>query len=566
MKLFSLSKAIGSEQPVLGDPPPPPPVLTGISPGTGTTAGGTSVTLEGLHLIDTTSVTFDGVTASFEVDSDEQITATSPAHSAAGGVLVVVTTPDGSTSIGYEYVSVTEYPATQTMKAWFRDYLAEGWNGTASIGTSGARSMGVGAFSPPDLATNAINGYNAANFQGANEALDTDFVIGANGANKILPNAYAGMVLCKIRSISTNEPTAPDNDAILGGGYSWGLYLRNDSGTPKVMLFHNSGGGNQCEAVIPLNEWIAIQWKYTNGIMFLGVNGQWLGSVDAEPIWEEAYGQVIQLGHGDYSDMDGEIAEVMMTDTMTPERMSGLMGYFNDRYAQSFYQSWDPAEPLSPRLFVRGSFSSLPWLNEGYSVGINLTAGEAESPSQGGEQLNDYVPCSFNGAGQLLRQSSDEASSFFSTEEYAGWILMFGFGGTNNPEITDNTPIFTMGTTGLYYKQGTLYLVHHGDVVYSFTSVDIENGLWHLIQFRFLLSGTTLQIRANGGSWHTAIPGPSVGFVDGDLTLRVAANAAEDLFAEMMVMEFGLNTFSYNDQSSNLIRQYNKERYLAVGI
>ncbi len=70
------------------------PSISGLSPTSGPTAGGTSVVITGTNLTGATSVTFGGTAASFAVNSATQITATAPAHS-AGAISVVVTTTGG---------------------------------------------------------------------------------------------------------------------------------------------------------------------------------------------------------------------------------------------------------------------------------------------------------------------------------------------------------------------------------------------------------------------------------------------------------------------------------------
>jgi hypothetical protein len=75
-----------------------PPTVTGVSPNSGAAAGGTTVTITGRGFTGATGVSFGGtllVPGGFTVDSDAQITATSPAH-ATGAVDVRVTTPDGT--------------------------------------------------------------------------------------------------------------------------------------------------------------------------------------------------------------------------------------------------------------------------------------------------------------------------------------------------------------------------------------------------------------------------------------------------------------------------------------
>ncbi len=75
---------------------PAVPSITSVSPSTGTTAGGTTVTITGSNFTGTTAVTFGGTAAtSFTVNSSTQITATTPAKS-AGAVAVAVTNADGT--------------------------------------------------------------------------------------------------------------------------------------------------------------------------------------------------------------------------------------------------------------------------------------------------------------------------------------------------------------------------------------------------------------------------------------------------------------------------------------
>ena len=65
--------------------------MTGVSPASGSTAGGNTVTITGTDLTDTSMVYFGSVgTVNFTVDSDTQITAIAPAAGAAGTVDVKV--------------------------------------------------------------------------------------------------------------------------------------------------------------------------------------------------------------------------------------------------------------------------------------------------------------------------------------------------------------------------------------------------------------------------------------------------------------------------------------------
>ena len=76
-------------------PSAPAPTVTGVSPNTGSTAGGTSVTITGTNFVSGATVSFGGVAASnVNVTSGTSITAVAPPQ-AGGAVTVTVTNPDG---------------------------------------------------------------------------------------------------------------------------------------------------------------------------------------------------------------------------------------------------------------------------------------------------------------------------------------------------------------------------------------------------------------------------------------------------------------------------------------
>ncbi len=76
---------------------PAAPTVTGVSPSSGPTAGGTGVTITGTGFTGATAVDFGANAAtSYTVVSDTEITATSP--SGSGTVDVTVTTPNGTSA------------------------------------------------------------------------------------------------------------------------------------------------------------------------------------------------------------------------------------------------------------------------------------------------------------------------------------------------------------------------------------------------------------------------------------------------------------------------------------
>jgi len=90
------------------------PTVSSIAPVSGTTAGGTSVTITGTGFVSGTTVTLGGAAATaVTVVSATSITATTPAH-AAGAVNVTVTNPDGQSGTlnsGFTYTSPGGLPS-----------------------------------------------------------------------------------------------------------------------------------------------------------------------------------------------------------------------------------------------------------------------------------------------------------------------------------------------------------------------------------------------------------------------------------------------------------------------
>ena len=75
------------------------PAITGISPATGSSSGGTTVTITGTDLTGATAVNFGSTAAlSYTVNSATSISAVSPVGS-VGTVYITVTTPDGTTPV-----------------------------------------------------------------------------------------------------------------------------------------------------------------------------------------------------------------------------------------------------------------------------------------------------------------------------------------------------------------------------------------------------------------------------------------------------------------------------------
>ncbi|MEU5853549.1 IPT/TIG domain-containing protein [Saccharopolyspora shandongensis] len=82
-----------------------PPTKSSVSPSSGPTTGGTSVTITGTNLSNASSVTFGGVAGTITANAAGSITVTAPAGT-AGNASIVVTTPGGTTDgLTFTYVA-----------------------------------------------------------------------------------------------------------------------------------------------------------------------------------------------------------------------------------------------------------------------------------------------------------------------------------------------------------------------------------------------------------------------------------------------------------------------------
>ena len=179
------------------------PTVTSVLPNTGSTAGGTAVTITGTNFASGATVTFGGTAATnVVVASSTTITATTPAH-AAGAVTVTVTVSgqSGSLTNGFTYTgtisfiqvaSATPQTKTTTVSATYAaaetagdlNIVVVGWNDTTSTVQSVKDNVG----NTYNLAIGPTKGtglqesiYYAANIVGGSNTVTVTFNQSANG-------------------------------------------------------------------------------------------------------------------------------------------------------------------------------------------------------------------------------------------------------------------------------------------------------------------------------------------------------------------------------------------------
>jgi IPT/TIG domain/Autotransporter beta-domain len=163
---------------------PPPPTVTAISPNSGSTTGGTAVTITGTNLAGATAVTIGGTAASFTVLSATSINASTPPGT-AGTASVLVTTPGGTNAANTLFTYVTPPPTVAAISpnngpvagGTFVTIIGTGFTGATAvtIGGSPATSVTVvsattitattsaGSAGPASVLVTTPNGTNPAN-------------------------------------------------------------------------------------------------------------------------------------------------------------------------------------------------------------------------------------------------------------------------------------------------------------------------------------------------------------------------------------------------------------------
>jgi hypothetical protein len=100
--------------------PPTPPAVISVVPRTGSTAGGTLVTITGTGFVDAATVTLNGQQARVESVASTSIVAVTPAAAQAEAVEVLVRNPDGGSGRlpgGFIYVLAGERPTITSVSA-----------------------------------------------------------------------------------------------------------------------------------------------------------------------------------------------------------------------------------------------------------------------------------------------------------------------------------------------------------------------------------------------------------------------------------------------------------------
>jgi len=172
---------------------PAPPIITGISPVSGTTAGGDTVVISGSGF-DVQSVSFDGVTSTIEgTPGGSEIDVVTPVHS-AGAVNVVVANFDGQKSaISFTYNSPPSNNATLTTNSTIKGVAI-------SI-------LGTPQTTPADVVAGAVT---LTSTQASDTSIDGDYITAFFATDE-------GATISKVVKYASGATPDFDNDTAYNG-------------------------------------------------------------------------------------------------------------------------------------------------------------------------------------------------------------------------------------------------------------------------------------------------------------------------------------------------------------
>jgi len=231
------------------------PVIESISPATGTTSGGTSITITGANFSGATSVTIGGVAATgVTLVSSTSITATTPASASTGAKDIVVTTA-GTTATyggGFTYSAApvaSAVSATVAYNSSSNSITLSATNSPTSVAVSTAASHGTATASGTSITYTPTTGYygtdtfqyTATNATGTSSPATATITISAPTlvASPAAGALTAGTVgTAYSQTLSTSGGASPYTYAVTTGSLPAGLSLDSStgviSGTPTA--------------------------------------------------------------------------------------------------------------------------------------------------------------------------------------------------------------------------------------------------------------------------------------------------------------------------------------------
>jgi hypothetical protein len=198
------------------------PVVTGISPSSGSTAGGTSVTISGSGFAGASAVSFGSQPASsFTVNSDSSISAVAPAE-AAGIVNIMVTSPSGVSTVNsadqFSFLAppvVTAVSPAMGSTAGGKKVTIRGAN------FSGATSVTFGPNAASGFTVNSNSSITATAPAGSAGTVNIWVTTSAGTSATVTADQFTYMAAPVVTGISTSSGSAAGGTQVTISGYSF---------------------------------------------------------------------------------------------------------------------------------------------------------------------------------------------------------------------------------------------------------------------------------------------------------------------------------------------------------
>jgi hypothetical protein len=284
----------------------PGPTVSSVSPNSGSTNGGTAVTITGTNFAASATVTFGGTAAtSVTVASSTSITATTPAH-AAGAVSVVVTNTGGQSGTltgGFTYTSSSGTPisfvqvaaatpqtASSTVSVAYKvaqtagdlNIVVVGWNDTTSVVNTPTDTQGntyLLAVGPTTASGARQSIYYAKNIKGGGNTVTVTFnqaaaavdvrVLEYKGLSQTSPlDVTAAAVGSSTTASSGSATTTSANELIFGAdtiatgtpgpgaGFTTRIITSPDSDIAEDKIVSTTGSYSATAPVSPSGYWV----------------------------------------------------------------------------------------------------------------------------------------------------------------------------------------------------------------------------------------------------------------------------------------------------------------------
>jgi hypothetical protein len=222
---------------------PPAPTITGFTPTSGPTAGGTSVTITGTNLSAAASVTFGTTSAAITANTTGSITVTSPPGT--GAVALTVTTPGGSVSSTGKFTYTAPAPTVTSVSP---NVGPVGGNATVTIiGTNfiGVSAVKFGSINATSFQTNSQTQITATTPAGSAGAI-VDVTVTTSAATSAINQpgdqyTYSGPPAVTGLSPNTGPSAGGTSVTITGSNFS-GATAVNFGSTPGTSFSVNGSG------------------------------------------------------------------------------------------------------------------------------------------------------------------------------------------------------------------------------------------------------------------------------------------------------------------------------------